>query len=82
METSIAGVTHVTAAVAAEELQTTQLKVLMLLKQKALTGSMVDGEWFVSRESLDCAKVHGIDRSVQSQCKTSCSTGSCGCAGR
>lgn len=77
MERIIDGVAHVTATAAAQELQTTQLKVLMLIKQNALTGCMVEGEWFVTGESLECAKLHGVDTKVQKQCKSACS----GCGG-
>lgn len=52
MKVEINGIPSVTAAVAAEELATTQLKILMLIKQKALCGEMIDGEWYVTRESL------------------------------
>jgi hypothetical protein len=52
MTLEINGIPCVTAAVAAEELATTQLKILMLIKQKALCGEMIDGEWYVTRESL------------------------------
>ena len=79
MERMIEGVAHVTAAAAAGQLETTQLRVLMLLKEKALTGTMLDGEWFVTSESLACCRVHGQDRRVASGCATSCSSGGCGC---
>jgi hypothetical protein len=52
MTVEINGIPSVPAAVAAEELATTQLKILMLIKQKALCGEMIDGEWYVTRESL------------------------------
>lgn len=49
----------VSAAEAAGKLETTQLKVLMLLKHGELGGYEEDGEWFVSRESLDAFKTLG-----------------------
>ncbi|KAF0219204.1 MAG: hypothetical protein FD174_2290 [Geobacteraceae bacterium] len=69
----------ITVEEAAAELQTTHLRVLMLLKEKALVGAEIDGTWFVTRESLKCCVAHGKDLKVQMGCKTSCSTGGCGC---
>ena len=74
---------ELTAAVpimeAAQELNTTHLKLLMLVKQGGLKGEMVDGEWFIERDSLECCKVHGADIKVESGCATYCKASSCGC---
>lgn len=67
---------------AAKELKTTHLKVLMLLKQNALTGDMIDGEWYVDRVSLDCFLEHGADLQAPGGCRTSCNAKSCGCGGK
>ncbi len=67
---------------AAKELNTTHLKVLMLIKRNALSGEMVDGEWHVDRASLDCFLEHGADLRGQMGCRTSCGTASCGCGGK
>lgn len=69
----------VTVAEAAEELATTQIKVLMLLKQKELEGELVNEEWAVSRASLDCLKKHGLKPAEQASCRTSCKSSGCGC---
>jgi hypothetical protein len=81
MERIIEGTPHITLEDAAELLSTTHLRVLMLLKHKVVTGSMVDGEWYVDKGSLDCLKSHGLDRLEQANCRTSCSASSCGCKG-
>ena len=82
METIIEGTPHIPLVDAAQVLMTTHLRVLMLLKHKVLTGSMVDGEWYVDKSSLDCLKSHGIDRLEQASCRTSCAASSCGCKGK
>lgn len=69
----------VTVAEAAEELATTQVKVLMLLKQKDLEGKLVNEEWAISRNSLDCLKKHGLKPAAQASCRTSCQASGCGC---
>ncbi|MBT0665951.1 hypothetical protein KI809_16695 [Geobacter pelophilus] len=66
-------------ATAAAVLQTTQLKILMLLKNKALLGEEVGGEWYVNRDSLECYKAHGKDIKIEMGCKSYCSSGGCGC---
>ena len=81
MEKVIDGVACVSAAQAAEELNTTPLRVLMLLKQEALAGSLFDGEWFVTKESLACLKRHGLEPLQQKDCGSGCSSGGCGCKG-
>jgi len=69
-------VERVSAASAAAELETTHLRVLMLIKERVLEGMQEGGEWFVSRESLDCCKAHGGDAQAKRTCRTSCG-GSC-----
>ncbi|GAM10763.1 hypothetical protein OR1_03060 [Geobacter sp. OR-1] len=68
---------HITEAAA--ELQTTQLKVLMLVKNKAILGEEIRGEWYVNRDSLNCFKSHGSDIKIEMGCKSNCSSGGCGC---
>ena len=69
----------VTVSEAAEELTTTQVKILMLLKQKDLEGELVNDEWVIFRSSLDCLKKHGIKPAEQASCRTSCQASVCGC---
>lgn len=68
---------RVSAAEAAAKLGTTHLRILMLIKEGVLEGMQEGGEWFVSRESLDCLKAHGGDAQARRTCRTSCG-GSCG----
>jgi len=79
MARTIDGIEHVTVHEAAAELSTTHLRVMMLLKEKALLGIEAEGEWLVTRDSLECCKTHGADRKVARGCTTSCSSGGCGC---
>lgn len=46
---------QVSCAAAAALLQTTELRVLMLLKQGVLRGSEIDGAWQIERASLAAA---------------------------
>ena len=82
MERILDGAVHVTIAVAEEELKTTHLKVLMLLKKGTLSGCLVEGEWYVEKSSLDCLKLHGIEPVSGTSCATSCNPSACGCKGR
>jgi hypothetical protein len=63
---------------AAEELGTTHLRILMLIKEGVLKGSQEGDEWFVTRESLDCFRKHGGDVRAQTTCRKHCGEGSCG----
>jgi len=79
MTVVIDGVEYIAAADAAEQLSTTETRILMLLKQKALLGEMLDGEWFVTTASLACYDKHAAEPEKQLQCRTSCSSSGCGC---
>ncbi len=81
MATILEGIPHVTATEAAQELRTTPLRVLMLLKERKLAGRQAEGEWHVERSSLDCLKQHGLDPLEAAACRTACSSSSCGCKG-
>lgn len=63
----------------AAELHTTPLRVLMLIKEKSLKGELTDGEWSVTRNSLNCFLASGADLSLQASCHTSCSSSGCSC---
>jgi hypothetical protein len=79
MTVIIEGTEHVTAADAAVQLNTTQLRILMLVKEQALVGKLLDGTWYISRPSLACAEVHGTDRKESTGCRSYCSSSGCGC---
>lgn len=71
----------VTLEEAVGELASTRLRVLMLIKEGALAGEMENGEWRISRESMEAHRVSGKTTAAVPSCKTSCSAGSCGCKG-
>jgi aspartokinase-like uncharacterized kinase len=78
MTVTIDGIEYLAASDAAEKLSTTETKILMLLKQKALQGDLIDGSWFVTSASLssydpEAAKAAALD------CKTSCTSSKCSC---
>lgn len=79
MTEMIDGIEYVTVAEAAAELSTTDTRVLMLLKQKALQGTLSDQGWFITRQSLDCFDRHGQEPEQQLSCRTSCTSSRCGC---
>lgn len=80
MTVVIDGIEYLAAADAAQHLATTETKILMLLKQQALRGEMIDGSWFVTTASLACYDPHSDGQAVESQCRTSCSGSGCGCS--
>ncbi len=71
---------YLPASEAAEELDTTHLRVLMLIKEGALKGKQEGDDWLVTRESLYCFRKHGGNLRVQTRCRTSCG-GNCGSHG-
>jgi hypothetical protein len=79
MTVVIDGIEYLPASVAAQQLQTTETKILMLLKQKALAGELIEGDWFVTTASIACYDAHAQDPQKQAQCRTSCSSSGCGC---
>lgn len=79
MTEMIDGKEHLTAAEAATELSTTETKILMLLKQKALQGTLSEQGWFITKESLDRFDRYAGEQQAQPTCRTSCSSSTCGC---
>ena len=71
---------YVTIDEAAQLLDTTPTRILMLLRQKALEGVQQGSDWLVSRESIACCKTHGRDMKQEQGCKTYCTSGGCGCS--
>jgi len=64
---------------AAEELSTTGLRLLMLLRDGTLVGSEEHGEWLITRDSLERLKQAGISVPAQKGCAATCRSSSCGC---
>ena len=79
MTQTIDGKPCVTAAEAAEQLGTTVTRVLMLLRENALQGAQLAGEWYVASESVACAQAHGTDMKVARGCASYCKSSGCGC---
>lgn len=70
---------YITAARAAEELETTITRILMLLRGNALIGRQLDGEWYVASDSIACGKARGREMKTATGCASACSSGGCGC---
>ncbi|MEI6306249.1 MAG: hypothetical protein WCP33_05455 [Deltaproteobacteria bacterium] len=71
------GTSYVAIAEAARLLETTEMRVLMLLKSNDLKGKMEDESWYVDRSSLQlCAKPKASDM-VKPGCGGGCG-GPCG----
>lgn len=79
MTVEIDGIAYLPASEAALQLATTETKILMLLKQNALAGELIEGSWFVTAASLACYDAHSGDAEMQAKCLTSCSSKGCGC---
>lgn len=70
---------YLAIAEAAEKLETTVTKILMLLKNNDLKGKEIEGEWFIEPDSLACCKSDDIEMKVAKGCVSYCSSGGCGC---
>ena len=70
--------TYINATEAAQLLETTETRVLMMLKKNELAGKMVDDAWFVEKASLNlCAKPKAADIVRPGGCGGGCGSG-CG----
>ncbi|NVN90693.1 MAG: hypothetical protein HXX11_08810 [Desulfuromonadales bacterium] len=63
---------------AAVELSTTGMRLLMLIREGTLAGSEADGEWSISRESLERLKCTGLTPPETKGCAKACSATKCG----
>jgi hypothetical protein len=73
-----AGTNYVPIAEAAQLLETTEMRVLMMLKKNELQGKMVEEAWFVDRSTLNiCDKPKAADIVKAGGCGGGCSSG-CG----
>lgn len=63
---------------AATELSTTGMRLLMLIREGTLTGSERDGEWHISRDSLERLKCAGLTLPEVKGCGKGCSETKCG----
>lgn len=72
-----AGTSYVAIAEAARLLETTEMRVLMMLKKNELQGKQQDEAWYVDRSSLQlCSKPKASDI-VRPGCGGGCGSG-CG----
>lgn len=62
---------------AAEEFATTGLRLLMLIREGTLTGVETDGEWRISRDSLERLKCTGVAPPEPKGCGATCLALSC-----
>ena len=65
---------------AAAELQTTGLRLLMLVKQGLLHGEQIDGKWYIRRASVDPGTLATPGKRGSGGCGKGCGSGS-GCSG-
>jgi hypothetical protein len=73
-----AGTNYVPIAEAAQLLETTEMRVLMMLKKNELQGKMVEEAWFVDRSTLNiCDKPKAADIVKAGGCGGGCGSG-CG----
>ena len=56
MELIIEETPYVTITDAARELETTHLRILMLIRRNLMKGCQVDGEWYVEKCDIACFK--------------------------
>jgi hypothetical protein len=73
MTVVIDGTEYLPASEAALQLGTTETKILMLLKQKALGGELLEGSWFVTTASLACYDAHAPGPEKKAHCGSGCS---------
>ena len=77
-----AGTSFVAIAEAARLLETTEMRVLMMLKKNELQGKVEDEAWYVDRASLQlCDKPKAADVVRSGGCGGGCSGGSGGGCG-
>ncbi len=82
MEIVLDGNLYLPIEEAAELLQTTKLRILMLLKSGSLHGQELAGEWYIERDSLIICRQNGSTAEVVAGCRRACATHDCGCAGK
>ncbi len=77
-----AGMNFVPIAEAARLLETTEMRVLMMLKKNELQGKMQDEAWYVDKASLQlCGKPQAADVVRAGGCGGGCGSGGGGCGG-
>jgi hypothetical protein len=64
----------------AQELGTTGLNVMMHIKRRLLEGREIEGQWYVSMESLEQYRLEGADRPGSTLCSRHCPSNCGSCA--
>lgn len=65
---------------AAEQLSSTGLRLLMLIREGNLEGHEVEGKWYISLDSLERLKGTGGTPPIQQKdCASGCTASKCGC---
>lgn len=77
MSIIIDAIEYLPVSAAAEQLATTEMKILMLLRKKILHGDLIDGSWFVTADSL--AGYQPAREQEVLSCRSSCGSSACGC---
>lgn len=72
------GTTYVDLAEAAKLLETTEMRVLMMLKKKELAGKMDGDAWYVDRSSLQLCNKPKASDIVKPGCGGGCGGGCSG----
>ena len=73
----IGGGPHIPMEEAARELGTTPLRIMMLIREGAMRGCLVDDEWFVEKETLGCFRSYESEPGKPGGCGGSCPSGGC-----
>ena len=68
---------YIGIAEAARLLETTEMRILMMIKKEQLTGNLVDGAWYIDRSSLGLCERPTAGDIVRPGCGGGCS-GRCG----
>lgn len=79
MTVIIDGTEYLTAAAAARQLLTTEMKILMLLRHSELHGKLQEGCWLVTRDSVYSYHPSESRPKNVSACSTGCGGTHCGC---
>jgi hypothetical protein len=77
MELIIEETPYVAITDAARELETTHLRILMLIRRNMMKGSQVDGEWYVEKSVIASFKELDMDDKKLGGCRASCASGKC-----
>ena len=70
---------YLTVEEAAEALATTEMRVLMLMREKELVGMQLEGKWLITADSVAAWQAKGSVAKPVAGCATSC-TSAKGCA--